>query len=59
MGGALGVSHNAMCSINLANSPHEDPNDLTNSVAVWASNDDNGLDNWCFVFPDVMTYADG
>jgi hypothetical protein len=59
MGGALGVSHNAMFLINLDNAPHEDPNNSTNSVAVWASNDDNGLENWYFVFPKVMIYANG
>jgi hypothetical protein len=44
--GAFGVSHNAMFSINLVNASHEDPNDLTNCVVVWASNDKNGLKNW-------------
>jgi hypothetical protein len=32
---------------------------LTNCVAVWASNDENGLKNWYFVFPNIMIYANG
>jgi hypothetical protein len=58
--GAIGVSHNAMFSINLVNAAsHGDPNDLTNCVVVWASNDKNGLMNWYFVFPDIMIYVNG
>jgi hypothetical protein len=48
-----------MFLINLVNAPHEDPNDLTNCDAVWASNDENGLKNWYYVFPNIMIYVNG
>jgi hypothetical protein len=56
MGGSGGVLQNAIVSVNLGNASHFDIRDISMSLAMWASNNEETVENWVLVFPNVVVF---
>lgn len=54
MGGMNGVSSSINVSVDLANPPHQDVNDLNVSLSIWTEKIPGRAKNWYFVIPNVL-----
>ena len=52
-----GPGSRVILSVDLANAPHYDVNDVSKSVAVWVEEKPGQAENWYFVFPNI-SYED-
>ena len=48
-----GPGSRVILSVDLANAPHYDTNDVSKSVAVWVEEKPGQAENWYFVFPNI------